>query len=174
MATVLGYPLGAISQALSHTSKLVRSGLVWSNLSNQWNFTQKVGLLEGLADQLTLPQVDPFDVFMSNIRRSAPGTLRIQDFSHLAPDLQVMVPYLRDSLHCRRRGVNVLIYGPPGTGKTELTRALAQELGAPLFEIASENRYGDAYDGRARFGAFQLAQSVLGGEPLPIVTLRRS
>jgi hypothetical protein len=75
LATILGHPLETISMALSHTSKLVRSGLVWSNLSSQWNFTQKVGLLEGVADQLTLPQADPFHLFLSNFRRSTPATL---------------------------------------------------------------------------------------------------
>jgi SpoVK/Ycf46/Vps4 family AAA+-type ATPase len=169
LAAVIGHPPEAVSQALSHTSRLVKSGLVWSNLSSQWNFTQKVGLLEGVADQLTLPQADPFHLFLSNFRRSAPATLGLQDFTHLGADLRVLVPYLREALCSPHRGVNILIYGPPGTGKTELVRTVAQELGAPLFEIAAENRYGDAYDGRARFGAFQLAQGVLGGDPRPIV-----
>jgi SpoVK/Ycf46/Vps4 family AAA+-type ATPase len=169
MATVLGHPVDDISQALSHTSRLVRSGLAWANLSSQWSFTQKVGLLEGVADQLTLPQSDPFHCFLSNFKRSIPATLGLQDYTHLDADLQVLLPYLRDSLHNRRRGVNVLIFGPPGTGKTELVRTLACELGAPLYEVACENRYGDVLDGRARFGAFQLAQGVLGGDPRPMV-----
>ena len=168
-ATVLGHPLEAVSPALSHTSKLVRSGLVWSDLSNPWGFTQKLGLLEGVADQLTLPQTDPFHLFLSNFKRSVPATLRLQDFSHLGADLQVLVPYLADSLQNRRKGVNILIEGPPGTGKTELVRALTRELGSPLFEIASENRSGDPHSGRARFGAFQLAQGLLGGTPCPLV-----
>ena len=169
LATLLGHPPDDISQALSHTARLVRSGLVWSNLSDQWGFTRKLGILEGVADQLTLPHADPFHMFLSNFRRSVPRVLGLQDFSHLAADLQVLVPYLRDSIHTRRRGVNVLIFGPPGTGKTELVRTLAQELGAPLFEIAAENRYGDPYEGRARFGAFQLAQGVLGGDSRPLL-----
>lgn len=117
LATALGHPLEAISQSLSHTSKLVRSGLVWSNLSNQWGFTQKLGFLEGVADQLTLPQADPFHVFFSNFKRSVPATLGLQDFTHLRPDLQVLAPYLADSIQRRRRGVNILIEGSPGTGK---------------------------------------------------------
>jgi len=169
LATALGHSLEAISQSLSHTSKLVRSGLVWSNLSNQWGFTQKLGFLEGVADQLTLPQADPYHLFLSNFKRSVPATLGLQDFSHLCPDLQVLVPYLADSIQRRRRGVNILIEGLPGTGKTELVRTLAQELGSPLFEITAENRYGDPHDGRARFGAFQLAQGLLGGDPCPLV-----
>ena len=118
---------------------------------------------------MTLSQTDPFHLFLSNFRRSVPATLGLQDFSHLGADLQVLVPYLADSLQNRRKGVNILIEGPPGTGKTELVRTLAQSLGSPLFEIASENRSGDPHNGRARFGAFQLAQGLLGGTPRPLV-----
>lgn len=60
--------------------------------------------------------------------------------------------------------MNVLVYGPPGTGKTEVVRALAEHLGAPLFEIAVEDRHGEVLRGEARFGALQLAQGVLGGD----------
>ena len=169
LATVLGHPVDDISQALAHTAKLVRSGLMWANLSDQWGFTRKLGLLEGVADQLMLPHKDPFHLFLSNFRRSTHAALQLQDYTHLNADLQVLVPYLRDSLHSRRKGVNILIFGPPGTGKTELVRTVAQEVGAPLFEIACEDRHGYVLDGKARFGAYQMAQGVLGGDPHPMV-----
>jgi hypothetical protein len=102
---------------------------------------------------------------LSNFHRAGPPALGLADFPHLSADLQILESYLRQALATGATGVNVLVYGPPGTGKTEVVRALAEHLGAPLFEIAVEDRHGEVLRGEARFGALQLAQGVLGGDP---------
>lgn len=169
LAIVLDHPFEKVSAALLHNSRLIRSGLVWSELVTRWNFQAKVGLLAGVPDQLTLRHADPFELFMSNFKRAKPTTLTPNDFEHLSEDLAILAAYLQDSLASGTNGVNILFHGPPGTGKTELVKALAQNLGAPLFEVAVEDRCGNIHKGEARFGAFQLAQGVLGGKPRPLI-----
>jgi SpoVK/Ycf46/Vps4 family AAA+-type ATPase len=58
-----------------------------------------------------------------------------------------------------RKGVNIFLHGDPGTGKSQLAKALAEEIGCELFEVASENGDGDPVNGERRLRAFRAAQS---------------
>jgi SpoVK/Ycf46/Vps4 family AAA+-type ATPase len=169
LATVLGHPTEEIARALHHAARLIRSNLVWTQGADKWSWSLKLGLLAGIGDLLALEHADPFDMFASNFRRCPSGPLDLANYPHLEQDLRVLEPYLRQALLKGHHGVNVLLYGPPGTGKTELAKALARAIGAPLFEVASEDRNGNVIKGEARFGAFQLAQGVLGGDPRPVL-----
>lgn len=169
LSEILGYPQAEITKVLRHTSPLIRSGLVWADMRDRWTWSLKICLLEGIGDLLALEHEDQNAMFASNYSRSPVATLNLEDFPHLDADLKVLEPYLREALRNRQRGVNILIYGPPGTGKTELARAMAKHLGVPLFEVAVEDRNGQVIKGEARFGAFQLAQGVLGGDPRPLI-----
>lgn len=169
LATVLGHPTGEIAKAFHHNARLIRSNLVWVQGAETWNWSQKLGLLSGIGDLLALDHADPFDLFASNLRRCPPTSLDLGNYPHLEQDLRVLTPYLRQALLNGQTGVNILFYGPPGTGKTELAKALAKAAGAPIFEVASEDRNGNVIKGEARFGAFQLAQGVLGGDPRPVL-----
>ena len=169
MAVVLDRPYSEVSAALMHDSKLVSSGLVWVQLAAKWNLDAKIGLLQGVGEQLTLEHRDRASLFLSNFKRAVPTTLALHDFEHLGVDLRILMAYLKDSLANGRRGVNVLMHGPPGTGKSELTKVLASSLGAELFEIASEDRFANVHKPEARFGAFRLAQGVLGGNTTALI-----
>jgi len=163
IATATGHPFDKVSQAMRHTGKLIRSSLITLDLASKWNFDAKVSLLNGIADQLALEHLDQSEMFLSNFRRTGAPALGLDDYPHLAADLQVMAVYLRRALDTGQQGVNVLLWGPPGTGKTELAKAMAEHLGAPLYEIAVEDRNGNIHKGEARLGAYALAQGVLGG-----------
>src|ERR1039458_4538089 len=59
LAIALGRPFDEVSNALRHTSSLLRSCLVWSDTRNKWGWENKIGLLNGIADQLMLAHEDP-------------------------------------------------------------------------------------------------------------------
>ena len=169
IATATGLPFERISEALLHTGRLVRSCLVVSDLANEWNFPNKVHFISGIADQMTLENGDPSALFLSNFRKAGASDLTLDHYPHLAPDLEILGPYLRHALDTGRRGVNVLLWGPPGTGKTQLAMALAGHLGSPLYEIAVEDRHTNIHRPEARLGSLQLAQGVLGGSCRPLI-----
>jgi SpoVK/Ycf46/Vps4 family AAA+-type ATPase len=83
----------------------------------------------------------------------------LADFPHLDDALAILRPYLAQTLTSNRQGVNIFVYGASGTGKSELTRALAAELGCELFEVASEDEDGDPVNGERRLRAYRAAQS---------------
>lgn len=95
--------------------------------------------------------------------------LTLDDYRHVRPWLDTLIPYLRQALAQRRQGVNVLLHGRPGTGKTQLSRLLAQILDASLFDICIEDEDGDAIGGDGRLRAYRIAQSVFARSPRPLL-----
>lgn len=77
------------------------------------------------------------------------------------PELQVMLDYLQNALSKKARGKNILLHGKPGTGKTQLARAMAEKLSAPLYEVPTKDTRTAAMTGRVRLDAAKLAQIFL-------------
>ena len=106
---------------------------------------ESLGVAIHLADWCTScfrePHESAIEMMRHFIEDAAPTTLGIEDFPHLAPDLEALSQYLRGVREARAVGVNILIYGSPGTGKTEFTKVLATQVGACLFEVP--NRFDD-------------------------------
>lgn len=85
---------------------------------------------------------------------------RIGDFNGV-PELQLMLDYLHNALTSKARGKNILLHGKPGTGKTQLARAIAEKLSAPLYEVPTKDSRAGAMTGRIRLDAAKFAQMVL-------------
>ncbi|MDO4936866.1 MAG: AAA family ATPase [Sutterellaceae bacterium] len=80
-------------------------------------------------------------IFLESIfSKAIKSDLVPDDFAHIASVHELLLPYLKGALDTRKTGVNVLLYGESGTGKTELSRVVAQELGARAFEISVKDK----------------------------------
>ena len=158
---VLGLSRSAVTKALEPSGALTRSGLMWVDTNNSFPFRGKVELLNGLCDQLSSRHRDAAKLFSSAFVKAPEPALTLAHYPHLTKDLDILVPYLKEALRKKRKGVNVLIHGGPGTGKTELVRSLSTGLGAALYEVAAEDPRGLPVEGNDRFRGYRLAQAVL-------------
>lgn len=158
-----------VERALRHDGKLIRSGLVWLSLETAWRWDSKIGLLQGLAEQLPVQHEDPSGLLRSNFRRAPTSPLNLGAFDYLGLPLEVLRGILSEASGTRRPGVNVLLHGIPGAGKTSLTRALAVDLSLSAYEVAHSDRFGNALKGEARLNALAMAQSILSGKERNLV-----
>ena len=162
VAMLLDLPDAQVRQALGSQGLLARSGLVVVDRSGSGRLKSKLEMLSHtFADQMVSTDADPIHLLRGKIQPAAPGHLALTDYGHIKPTLDIVHPWLRHAQCTQRRGVNLYVHGAPGTGKTELARALAQDLGCDLFEVASEDDDGDPISPVNRLRAFRAAQSFL-------------
>ena len=164
LSTLLDISQNDLRLRLSAEGRLVQSGLIEANLRS--------GVRNHMSDLLGFNNKDllfsvrhhqgsAIGLFQSAFRPAPESELEAKDFIHLDTPLNITRPYLQQALDAKKVGVNILIYGPPGTGKSQLTRLLASELQAELFEIACTDNSGDPIDRRGRLCALRSAMCVL-------------
>lgn len=160
LAAILDLPEPEIRASLSAQGILARSGLVTVDRTGSSMLRSKLDLLsDGFADLMATSEANPINLLRGTVSAAGPAHLRLADYSHIAPSLEILRPYLRHATATGRRGVNIFLHGTPGTGKSQLARALAEELGCELFEVASEDADGEPVNGERRLRAFRAAQS---------------
>ena len=158
-----------IEQAFKPSARLIRAGLIYIPTKLD-DVLDKVSILPGLADNLFTRQDNPYFLFRDSFTPASVAKLTTQDYPHLKDDISVLKSYLSEAIAKKSEGVNVLIYGTPGSGKTEFVKMLAQEIGHPLFEIATEDSSGDPIRPANRFRSFRLSQHILASnESQPLV-----
>jgi len=160
LSVLLNHKVSKVKEALSPQSKLTQSGLVSIDRDYSRNMSTKLETLSGdFADRMMNIDGDIEDMIRSSVRKCTEATLNVSDFGHLKNDMELLVPYLKNSVDKSQKGVNILFYGKPGTGKTELTKALAKKLGVHIYEVTYADEYDDVISGKGRLSAYKVAQS---------------
>ena len=165
LAAVLGLPESAVRAAFTSRSRLILSGLVKVNHDGPMPLRCKFDLIEGgFAEEMLRTFDDPINIFKNSFRLAPPSTLALDDYEHVRPTLDILVPHMRKAIANGSAGVNTFIYGQPGTGKSQLARVIAALLGVNLFEVSGEDQDGDPIDGEQRLRAYRVAQTLLTGQ----------
>jgi SpoVK/Ycf46/Vps4 family AAA+-type ATPase len=168
VGAALGLGPKIVGTALSPRGALTTTGLVMMPGSGLFRSRMEyrhsdfpVSLARGLAELLNGPRASAAVLTRFFFRRSPRPKLRLDDFAHIEDDVALLRSFVSGSLVRKKPGVHVLLYGPPGTGKTQLARALAADLGAPLYEVHDQEENGEVIAGSERLFAFSRAQRVL-------------
>jgi transitional endoplasmic reticulum ATPase len=160
LSAILALPENEIRRSLSPQGILTRSGLVSVDRSGPSNLRGKLNLLsEAFSELMATSDADPMTLLHGTVSAAPPATLRLADYDHIQPSLDILLPYLRHAMATGLRGVNVFLHGAPGTGKSQLARVLSEALACELFEVSSEDANGDPVKGAQRLRAFRATQN---------------
>ncbi|MDX8414446.1 MAG: ATP-binding protein [Mariprofundales bacterium] len=168
LSIILNHAEREVSRALAMNGQLALSGLVKVDGSWSRDIKRKLDLMDGLADNLLVPEMDIAKIFSGSFVEGVAPKLSAKAFQHADKPYRLMKGYLKKTL-AGTTAVNILIYGPPGTGKTEIVRTLVHHCGANLFEISTEDGDGDPLSSSSRFSAYQLSQQLLRNTPKAVI-----
>jgi len=160
LSVLLDYKASKIKAALSPQGKLAQSGLVMVDRDGSNSLLNKLDILSrDFADKMMNLNGDIEEMIRDSVRKCSPSELNVADFKHLENDFELLIPYLGNAIAQQQNGVNILFYGKPGTGKTELTKAIAQELGKEIYEVSYADAEDEPISGDKRLKAYKVAQS---------------
>lgn len=163
LSALTGHAAEEVRLALRPHSVLVTSGLVRIKHETD-ELESKIDLVSELRGVMLDDLASDDELGRRVLRRASSGNLTLDDFPHLAQDVQLLCAYLRGGIRHGERGINVLLYGPPGTGKTEFAKALTEHLGLTLYEISYADDEGNPIDGEQRLHSLNFCQRTLEGK----------
>ena len=159
IARMLNLSVASVREALSSKGKLIGLGLIQWDKRSTADYFEIVH--EEIAESLLSESFSLATAMRSIASLSPSANLSLNDYPHLEKTLVYLRSYLRSAVGEKLCGVNIYLYGAPGTGKSELARAIAQDIPAVLYDVATENAEGDQVSGARRLKALRLAQEML-------------
>lgn len=144
------------------TSTLKRCGLLRFDSSMDFDIVSKLDFISpSFPHDMVREPAKVEELFGEVIRTPPEPYLMPVDFEHCAEFYQITKQFIQSQLDQESTRGNILLYGDTGTGKTELTRTLANELSASIYEISFMDYDGNPIDASKRLRAMFLAKEML-------------
>lgn len=157
LATILQESSNSIGKSLDCNSRLFRLKLIqWRRSRENLNVCD-----DGLAERIFSGPCGLDDITKDVAYCAPPATLKFTHYPHMQNTLRPLRCYLRNALRTKDKGVNIFMYGAPGTGKSELSRVIARDLRAQLYEISSEDEEGSPIRADRRMDALVKAGEIM-------------
>ena len=141
-----------------------------------------VGLPRSIVDGLTGERVDSYTALIAPLVQLQPSSeLTFKDMAHI--DMTALTEFLTVAVNQSLVGISILLHGESSTGKTQLSRLLADTIGAALIAIKplgndinqSQFDYGNSIEGSAlRLQHLRLIQSVIAPDEKTILSIEEA
>ncbi len=160
LGIVLGIATKRMYAVLSPTAALLSYGLIDRGFGGNY-VTSYLSMQHELVSILNGESVSDFDLMRPFFMATTKPTLSVDDFSHLASQVELAMRYLKSAIGSGTVGVNLLFYGLPGTGKSELARLLGQELSLTTYQVKVASEDGMSASAPDRLSSYLMAQKYL-------------
>jgi len=136
ISIILNIPLEEVNKAFLPNSKLSTSAILTIDKRGTTDLLRKLEpISEEFFDDMLNQDIDILQMLKKYIRPCKYSILSLKDYSHIQKDLDILIPYLKNAIKSKQKGVNILLYGPPGTGKTELAKLISKTLKIELLQL---------------------------------------
>jgi len=159
LAQTLGSDASTLGKAMAGSAALRASGLI--KIDANYRSGLDIEPMDGLVEALMSENESEDALLRHFLVPAKAATLQASDYPHVRADVELLETMLTASLKQQEKGVNILVYGTPGSGKTELARLLAQNIGAKLFEVKTEDDDGDPVRSNQRMEGYRFCQQML-------------
>jgi transitional endoplasmic reticulum ATPase len=151
-----------VYDAISPNSPLVTTGMIQlADTEDEDELYPSID--EDIRQILMIPNVDKTTMVENVLGRPAEAILQTSDFSYIAKDIDYIKQQIKAAVEQGQTGINILLHGPAGSGKTELSKAIAAELGLTLYSVGEKDEGQDIGSAQHRVGKLFLAHSFLKG-----------
>jgi len=160
LSSILNEDYHELIYALNKKSRLLSSGIVKSEKHVIYD-NYELKLIDGMSFHLMEEDFCLDELLSEYVSVVNKFKFSISNFKHMKKDLDLILPYLTETLSKNLKGVNILIHGKPGTGKTELARTIARFLNVTMYSVKSEDIEGEPVSGLIRLEYLKFAQQLL-------------